>query len=355
MMIYYASFIPGLQQIVEGIVRERLPDVRIHKLLDGAVVFESSCTYDKLNFFCFNNIFAVIDYFEQPCPKLSLESYIRKTCMRHLKSAVISENNRKIRSFRIITSMENRPAAVSEGARHDAERLISGQSGLRLDRSAPDTEFWFLCRSEAAPSSKVLFVFMKRLTKHASLEKTLHKGELPPSLAYILCRLSQPKHTDTVMDPFCGYGSIPEQRLRHFPLEKFYAFDIDDTALKYTRKKFSRTSPSKCCIQKTDITAVPSLLQTACLDAIITDPPWGIYGQNIPPIDRFYREMLAVFAGLLKPEGRAVILTARNDSLPEAVKNTGGFEIVKGIPILLSGRKAVIFVLGVCGALPKIV
>jgi predicted RNA methylase len=344
-MIYYASFIPGLQQIVESIVRERLSDVRIHKLLEGAIVFESSCTYDMLNFFCFNNIFAVIDCTEESYPRLSLESYMRNIGNRRLNPAVISENNRKICSFRIITSMESRPVAVSERTRRGAEQLISAQSGLRPDRSAPDTEFWFLYRREEAPSPQGLFVFMKRLTKHASLDKTLHKGELPPPLAYTLCGLSQPKHTDTVMDPFCGYGSIPEQRLKHFPLEKFYAFDIDSAALNYTRKNLSRVSPSKCSIQKVDIAAVPALLRTACLDAVITDPPWGIYGPNIPSIDRFYTEMLTVFAGLLKPEGRAVILAARNSPLPEAVNNTGGFEIVRDIPVLLSGRKAVIFVL----------
>ncbi|MDR2094216.1 MAG: methyltransferase [Treponema sp.] len=344
-MIYYASFIPGLQQIIEGIVRERLPDARIHKLLDGALVFESSCTYDRLNFFCFNNIFAVIDRTDDSRPGLSLESYIRNICNRSLDPAVISANNRKIRSFRIITSMENRPVAVSERTRREAERLISAQSGLYPDRALPDTEFWFLYRSVGASSPQGFFVFMKRLTKRASLEKTLHQGELPPPLAYILCRLSRPKHTDTVMDPFCGYGSIPEQRLKHFPLEKFHAFDIDGAALNYTRKKLSRVSPSKCSIQKADLAAVPSLLHAACLDAVITDPPWGIYSPDIPAVDRFYTEMLTVFAGLLKPEGRAVILAARNGPLPEAVNSTGVFKIARDIPVLLSGRKAVIFVL----------
>jgi predicted RNA methylase len=340
-MIYYASFIPGIQQIVESIVRERLSDVCIHKLLDGAIIFESSCTYDRLNFFCFNNIFAVIDRREQLCTGTALESYIRSLCKRGLKSVVISENNKKIRSFRIVISMENRPVAVSDRTRLEVEHYIGTQSGLRPDRSAPDTEFWFLYRSETP--SQGFSIFMKRLTKHASLEKTLHKGELPPSLAYILCRLSQPVYTDTVMDPFCGYGSIPEQLFKHFPLERFYAFDIDDTALNYTRTKLSRISPSKCSIQKADIALVPSLLRPACLDVIITDPPWGIY-KPIPSIDRFYTEMLTLFAGLLKPAGRAVILSARDGGL-DAAANTGSFEIVSTIPVLVSGRKATIFVL----------
>ncbi|WP_461248368.1 hypothetical protein, partial [Treponema sp. R6D11] len=60
MILYYATFIPGLQTFIEQVIKERLSDVKIKKLLDGAVIFETETSYDKLNFFCFNNIFAVI-------------------------------------------------------------------------------------------------------------------------------------------------------------------------------------------------------------------------------------------------------------------------------------------------------
>ena len=59
--LYYGSFVPGMQDVIEEVVRERLSDVSVVKLHDGAIVFETDCSYDRLNFFCFNNIFAVID------------------------------------------------------------------------------------------------------------------------------------------------------------------------------------------------------------------------------------------------------------------------------------------------------
>jgi len=64
MNVFYAAFIPGLQNLIADVIKERLSDVKIHKLLDGAVLFETVTDYDKLNFFCFNNIFAVIDVIE---------------------------------------------------------------------------------------------------------------------------------------------------------------------------------------------------------------------------------------------------------------------------------------------------
>jgi 23S rRNA G2445 N2-methylase RlmL len=338
---YYATFVPGMQKVVEAIVRERLSDVKIERLLDGAVIFETQCTYDKLNFFCFNNIFAVIDVAENSGGETALEAYMR--AVRGLgPQPVIAENTKKIRSFRVVCSLENTPAAVNERVRQDTERYIAAQSGLTIDRSRPDTEFWFLSRREG------LSVFMKRLTRHGSFEKTLHPGELPPPLAYLLCRLSGPNPGDIVADPFCGYGAIPVERLKRFPADRFYASDKDGKAIAWARKKITGTLNSRCDFRQADLYELPALLPPESLDAIITDPPWGLYqspGKPVLPIGPFYADMAGIFAGLLKPGGTAVVLTARQEELTAGAAKTGRFVIQDTIPILLSGKKAAVFVL----------
>jgi hypothetical protein len=95
--LFYAAFVPGFQDFIAELVKERLADVVIKKLLDGAILFETECTYDKLNFFCFNNIFAVIDVLENAAKNKALEAHIGKTLGK--PSSIISENNSKIRSF----------------------------------------------------------------------------------------------------------------------------------------------------------------------------------------------------------------------------------------------------------------
>lgn len=347
---YYASFVPGMQKVVETIVRERLADVKIEKLLDGAILFETQCTYDKLNFFCFNNIFAVISVIENCTPGTPLEAHMRAAC-RAKPHPVIAGNTKKIRSFRIVCSLENTPAAVDEGLRRNTERYIAAQSGMVPHRSRPDTEFWFLCRREG------FSLFMKRLTRRGSFEKTLHPGELPPPLAYLLCRLSEPKPGDVAADPFCGYGAIPAERLKRFPAARFYASDRDGKAVEYARRKLSGDAGGRCVFQQADVYSLPSLLPPESLDAIITDPPWGLYaGVNVPGaakipggdlslIERFYADIIEIFAGLLKPGGLAVALTARRQELTDGAARTGKFEIKDAIPILLSGKKAFVFVL----------
>ncbi|MDR0910898.1 MAG: methyltransferase [Spirochaetaceae bacterium] len=351
---YYASFTPGLQKVVAEIVSERLNDVRISKLLDGAIIFETEVSYDSLNFFCFNNIFALISIADVPplkkvSAKAAIEEFIATTCTRKaarntaFAKDAIKNNNSKIQSFRVIPAIENTPAAVSKNTLEIAEDFIAELSGLNPSRHNPDTEFWFLYRKEGSGGNSFI-VFLKRLTRHASWEKSLHPGELTPPLAYILCYLSKPKHGQKVLDPFCGYGSIPLARAKYFPQSDIYAADIDEKVLVYTKSKLPKTVH----VINTDIA---HLLYTEelhnCIntfDTIITDPPWGVYEKK-KDLGRFYNDMLKTCVQLLKADGVVVMLTAATQELSEALKRTT-LSITARYNILLSGKKASVFVLG---------
>jgi len=338
---FYAAFIPGLQTLIADVIKERLPDVKIHKLLDGAVLFETAADYDKLNFFCFNNIFAVISVMEHADndvkPKIALEKHIKSAVKDNAANEVISNNNKKFHTFRIVASAENVPAAIDEKIRAEAESYISRFSGLKVNRSLPDTEFWFLFRSEKDQAN--FSVFMKRLTIRPSWEKTLHKGELPPPLAWTLCRLMKLVHSDTVLDPFCGYGSIPDTALKHFHINKFIACDNNKEAVLYTKKRFNKRKKEDFVFYESDFSALPSIIAEKSIDAIVTDPPWGEYKEINK--SAFYKEMFDVFYKLLKDGGRVVLLCANNDDfLNEAPES---FKLENKIPILLSGKKAVIY------------
>jgi DNA modification methylase len=344
-LLYYASFIPGLQELIAKILHERLLDVAIKKLLDGAVLFETNCSYDKLNFFCFNNIFAVGDVMEHSSSdeaSSSLRAYITAILQKPLSPAAVelmAHNSKKFRTFRIVISQENQPAAIDEKLRLAAEKYIAKLSGLKANRSGPDTEFWFLYRSEG------FSLFMKRLTLRSSWEKSLHPGELPPPLAWMLCHLGNLKYSDIVLDPFCGYGSIPHAALRHFHITRCIACDSEKKAVAYTASCFRKRS-DQLNLYTADFHSLVATLPQKSIDVIVTDPPWGDYRENQPD---FYQEMFNVFDTLLKENGRMVILGARTDDaaympLINAAKKC--FTLQKHIPILLSGKKAAIFCFG---------
>ncbi|MCL2244541.1 MAG: methyltransferase [Treponema sp.] len=381
MNLFYASFIPGLQNVAASVIKERLaPDVRILKLLDGAVLFETETGYDKLNFFCFNNIFAVINVMDEHGTAdnerrsdnlAALEKHIKtivnikphshakekNIILKTQSNSVVYlnpllNNSKSFNTFRVVFSDENKPASVNEKFRLDVERFISRISGLKVNRSLPDTEFWFLFRredekkqmadnvfqEENGRESKNFSVFMKRLTLHSSREKTLHRGELPPPLAWAMCRLGNLKHSDTVLDPFCGYGSIPETAFKHFHITEFIACDNNGEASGYTAARFKKREKHGLILHKNDFIDLPLLLGEKSVDAIITDPPWGHFKVND---DIFPVKMFDVFGKLLKDGGRAVVLYANENDFLKAVPCC--FELQEKIPILLSGRKAVIY------------
>ena len=337
-----------MQDLAAEIVRERLEDVSIVKLLEGAIAFETECSYDRLNFFCFNNIFAVIDILvvmpntgtplEAHAEKISALGKIGRTVdvFSERARAVISENNRKIKTFRLVCSLENKPASIDENLKRGVEEFIARNSALRVDRANPDTEFWLLYRREG------FSFFLKRLTR--SVEKSLHPGELTPQLAWFLCRLAESGPGEIVLDPFCGYGSIPEAALKHFPIKKFYASDTDPRCVKIAASKKSLKN-ERCEIRRLDVLSVPDFIPEDGVDAIITDPPWGMYKETRVPLEKFYEETLNLFSGLLKPGGRAVILTAAREELESSVEKAATLRIMKTIPILVSGKKAAVFLI----------
>ena len=358
--LFYAAFIPGLQNIIADVIKERLRnnEVKIHKLLDGAVLFETDATYDKLNFFCFNNIFAVISVLEYPLAEaqrhkerkeLILENCINQIINKKIKfnENIIKNNSKKFNTFRIVVSDENVPASISEKLRTEAENFIAKLSGLKVNRSLPDTEFWFLYRNE--DNNKQNFsIFMKRLTIRPSWEKTLHKGELMPPLAWVLCRLAGIKHSDTVLDPFCGYGSIPEAAFKYFHITKFIACDNDSEAAKYSTARFKKQKNAsgvdcddKFKFYKTDFCELPMLLKGITIDAIVTDPPWGHFKEISE--DLFLPKMFETFDKLLKDGGRAVVLYKNDEKFKNMI--SASFELHEQVPILLSGKKAVIYTL----------
>ena len=337
-MIYFAAFIPGLENLIAGLVRERLADSKIIKLLDGAVIFETECTYDRLNFFCFNNIFAVIDIYEAGSnitPELHIKKINNSKTDKLFMHKVISENNKQIKSFRLVCSIENTPAHIDEALKCTIEDFVSRASGLKVNRSKPDTEFWFLSRREG------FSCFMKRLTNHRQGEKVLHKGELSPQLAWLLCRFIKLKHGELVADPFCGYGSIPLAAIKHFPIKFFFASDIDSQCVKFSNSKTGLKGNERIEIKKTDFCLVRDFI-TRKLDAIVTDPPWGMYKENVS-LQKFYDEMLDEFTELLNENGRAVILTAAIKELESAIERNNAFTIKAKINILVSGKKASIY------------
>ena len=349
MIIRYAStFIVGFQEVVKELLQTAVPQLKIIRLLDGLVVFQGAISPDdvkRLRFF--NNSYIILQTFDQ-LPSNAIHHMLNSVARDKSLQKKLNQPLKTIKakqSFRLIASSENQTVSIDKNLRTTIENKLVALSSnkLTINRTRPDLEFWFLYRNEG------LGFFLLRLTSQKS-EPPLEKGELRLELSHFLCFISEPKESDIFLDPFCGSGSIPIERVKSFPCNMIFASDKDQekvTAVK-TKLKTQRQLKRKR-IQKTFFVKNQDALHLASFEdgfihKIVTDPPWGIFKQLDMDIVDFYSLMLKEFFRILKLDGHLVLLTARKEEFEIALSNFDhSFDLLNKYDILVSGKKAAVY------------
>jgi tRNA (guanine6-N2)-methyltransferase len=336
-----STFITGLQDVVKDMLNDSLPDASILLLLDGLVIYETNASIrelERLPFFV--NSFLVQQIFEnlhrhpinEMANALARDGRLANEVRAMIRGTEIG------RTFRVMALDRNQHVSFSEKLRRTIERKLSSIKGLRVDRGRPDTEFWLLYRDEGYG------FFLMRLTSHKAYEELLERGELKPELAYTLCYLSEPKAEDIVLDPFCGYGSIPLQRALHFPFNMIFASDKDPDMKRLVRQKAKDVNTKGLLIAKSQDALRLSAFEDNFIHKIVTDPPWGFFEELDRDIDEFYSLMIKELYRVLSPGGIMVILTARKEALTRALSHfSEKLTLLNHYDILVSGKKAAIY------------
>ena len=328
---FISSFITGFQSVVESDLAARFPKIKILNLFDGLIHYRfdgDSRELEKIIYF--NNTFFVLKTMKGK--GLNFPSLI---------GAVTSSKNYFLvnkGSFRVRFQNENQFAKVDKNLTRRAEDYILSNSKLKLDRLSPTNEIWFSIRREG-------FAFCGELiSKREFTEKNLNKGELRPEIAYFICCFADIKSEDTILEPFCGYGSIPTQLAKKFRFKKLYISDIDTERVNLTksRKQISNAPEGLIDCQVADAMSLNNI-EDKSISLVITDPPWGYY-EDIDDINDFYNRMFRSFDRVLKTDGRMVILSARKEEL-EQTAAANGFKIKNSLHTLVNGKKAGLYLI----------
>ena len=323
---FVSSFITGFQSVVESDLTKRFKNLKILNLFDGLIHYRfdgDSRELEKIIYF--NNTFFVLKTFKGR--SLNFPSLINSVCSS--KNYFLVNKG----SFRVRFQNENQFAKVDKNLSRRAEEYVLHNSKLKLDRLSPTNEVWFSIRREG-------FAFCGELiSKREFTEKNLNKGELRPEIAYLICCYANIQTDDTILEPFCGYGSIPVQLAKKFRFEKLFVSDIDkDKVLQTSSRKQLSLTNIVCCVSNA---FELSNIEDKSVSLVITDPPWGYY-EDITDIEEFYRKMLNSFNRVLKNNGRCVILSARKEEFEHAAMACG-FEIKKSLHTLVNGKKASVY------------
>lgn len=323
---YISTFTTGFSEVISKSLVKLLPGAKVLKVYDGLVDYMYNGSEENVkNIVIFNNSYLVIKKFQG-----------KNSEMTSMVKNIITFDKlpKSQKTFRIRYSQNNQFVGINKTYTQQIERKISKLTSAKIDRVCPETEYWFIKRSE-----NVGF-FGRLLQKRKFTEKNLNKGELRPELSYLMCILGEFKKSTVVMDPFAGYGAIPKQVNKYFHFKQLYVSDINPEHIKFLNILFENK-------HNVNVTLRNALnmqdIEDNMIDLIITDPPWGYY-EKIDNIEQFYIDMFKEFCRVIKKNGKLVILSARKDEF-ELVLSKQKYIISEKIDTLINGKKASIYVI----------
>ncbi len=329
---YFSTFISGTSQIVKDALKAHVPKVKINMLFDGLLVWEGPLSPTQAaNLRFFNSNFLLIDSLKEPSKVKASETLAQSPNLeKYLNQTHFAKKTR----FRLIFSQQNRFLSIGPEIINPLKNKLETHPRLIYTQSKANLEFWFLARREEG------YIFFGPKIRQRPTQK--QAGELKAELAYLLCFMSNPQTSDIILDPFCGYGVIPVELAKNFPVKKILAGDIDPKMVNLTRQR-ARKAKARITEGRWDATLLKTF-EDDSIDKIITDPPWGQYQAKHLNIATFYAQILSSFYRILKKEGTVTLLTGQKTTLDTLLKQQSRkFRLLKKHDILVSGQKAAIF------------
>lgn len=175
----------------------------------------------------------------------------------------------------------------------------------------------------------------------------LHRAGIKPSVAYALMQMADIKEGQTILDPFCGAGTIPMEVAYHYQNSvKIIGSDLYEDVIEGARNNARLNDLDKVIdYQVMNIFTIPDNLNER-VDAIISNPPYGVKSATKSNIRKLLRTFVTHSSKLLKEGGKMVILMERADMFRQTVLRTKLFKIIEERVIESGSLHPHLFVLG---------
>jgi len=323
---YYATFISGTSDIIMRRLK-KLPinQLKVSYIEDGLVTFSSSYPPERIiEFSFFNNTFLVLkDFGVQSTSNLEkMATTILSQSLPDNKELSRLMQGRRIRLAAVEESQLVKLANHHNLEQHIIQQLGSGEAGV--------AQFQLILRR----SGKGLFSIRLARPRYKRLNRPA--GALRAELVNILCLVANINSKDIVLDPFAGYGTIIDECLDGFHARKVIAVELDEKLAKQLESSHKNKNLEAVHGTATNL----SFIDDNSVNKIITDPPWGLYGNlKQQELLDLYEQSLNEMARVLKSGGIAVILSG-NSYLTSMTQSVKQLERIKTYNILVSGKKA---------------
>lgn len=177
--------------------------------------------------------------------------------------------------------------------------------------------------------------------RHRDYKQAHVAASLRPSAAAAMVWLTEPQPGDVFLDPLCGAGTLLVERgviERHALL---LGGDIDAAALQAAAQNIGpRHKPRQ--LLEWDAGRLP--LVSASVDKIATNLPFGKQVGSPQDNRRLYRAAFSEIDRVLRPQGRAVVLSSEAELIKDTLRQVNGLQIVRGYSVTILGQRARVYV-----------
>lgn len=197
-------------------------------------------------------------------------------------------------------------------------------------------------------------ILMESQKLHVGLrlsDKPLHRrayklhnlpGSTKPPLAYALAKLAKIQPGDTVLDPFCGVGTVLVETSLGFSPAELIGLDRNKESLKLAKLNIQQAKIEADLIEGT-ATDLP--FEKSSIDKIVSNPPWGRQVAKTEDLDLLYSSFFLQAHKVLKPAGRMVLLTDQEEWMQAYLSDSMDFLLKKEVELSLFGSVVKIYVL----------
>ncbi|NBF41299.1 MAG: methyltransferase domain-containing protein [Spirochaetes bacterium] len=343
---------PGMEDIVERELRERLAasdyEIELRPLdLGGQVMLHCDLPEADLREIALSlrSCFHVIRHvaflpMAEPEPLEGLEADLADLEIVEMRAAS---------RFRVTTQRSGEHEFGSMDAQRIAGAALVEHYGTAVDLEDFDTEV----RVDAIDDTWLVGVQWTRTSLDRRYSWVYRpRVTLRTTIAYGLLRLAElPAPTDTtpttVLDPFCGSGTILVEAASLRSDLRCLGADRDPEAVEGTRANATALGlAGRIDVREADARDLAESYPAASVDALVTNPPYGIRLGRRTNYTDLYRKFLSGAVTVLRPGGRLVVLVGkRRAAFNRAVREIDEVDIINVRVIEIGGVYPAVFVL----------
>jgi tRNA (guanine6-N2)-methyltransferase len=242
-------------------------------------------------------------------------------------------------TFRLVTQMTGQHGYRRTDAGKALAKGLAGKlpASWRFADTNAAVEIWLTIHGATAVCGLRL---SDQTMRHRGYKREHLPASLRPTVAAAMVRLADLKPRQVLLDPMCGAGTILGEQLalgRHEQGAKVRVLggDLDHAALRVAEANLRPVGRATLC--RWDATQLP--LADASVDAIASNPPFGVQLGEPEEMAPLYRRALREYDRVLRPHGRAVLLVADHAALKEAARNVG-WKSLRTFQIRILGQRA---------------